>query len=217
VTTGIRETLKSLGDLRVKFDLRLTEDEQFFTEWYSNLPDVSAAEIAALQQIKQRYDYHRETGFLLEGTVNLIVISSLLQVAGFLDAPYRIRSPQSVAIAIDDPDERIAGLIDVLVVQEQFWILVVESKRTSIPIPAAFPQILAYMLANSRPDRPTFGMATNGDGFVFLKLSQIGIKQYDLSREFSLFPRRHELREVLQIMKRLGELAIAQIERSTGD
>lgn len=31
--------------------------------------------------------------------------------------------------------------------QERLWILVVESKRTSIPVPAALPQLLAYLLA----------------------------------------------------------------------
>lgn len=61
-------------------------------------------------------------------------------------------------------------------------------------------------MANSHRARPTFGMATNGDGFIFLKLSQEDRPQYDVSREFSLFPRRHQLYEVLQILKHLGEI-----------
>ncbi|WP_224412331.1 hypothetical protein [Oscillatoria salina] len=83
----------------------------------------------------------------------------------------------------------------------------VESKRTSIPVPAALPQLLAYILANPNPARPVFGMATNGDEFVFLKLLiQEDASEYDVSRTFSLFPRRHELGEVLRILKRLGEV-----------
>jgi hypothetical protein len=51
---------------------------------------------------------------------------------------------------------------------------------TSIPVPAALPQLLAYMLASPQSDRPVFGMATNGDEFVFLKLSQAYTRQYDI-------------------------------------
>ncbi|WP_211175836.1 hypothetical protein [Brasilonema sp. UFV-L1] len=42
-----------------------------------------------------------------------------------------------------------------LVVQERFWILVVESKRTSIPVPATLPQLLAYMLSAPQKQSPT--------------------------------------------------------------
>lgn len=33
--------------------------------------------------------------------------------------------------------------------------------------------------------------------------------QYDISRTFSLFPRRHQLGEVLQIMKRFGQAILS--------
>jgi hypothetical protein len=69
---------------------------------------------------------------LLEGTINLVVVSPLLELAGFLDPPFRVRSPYGIALELDDPEETIRGFIDVLVVQERLWILVVESKRTSI-------------------------------------------------------------------------------------
>ncbi|MGK7872197.1 MAG: type I restriction endonuclease subunit R [Xenococcaceae cyanobacterium] len=205
-TIGITENIKSLNDLQVKFNLRQTDDDQFFTEWYEELSEITNQERTALDRIKQRYTYHRANGPLLEGTVNLVVVSSLLEIAGFLDPPFRIRSPESVEIAIEDPDEIIKGLIDVLVIQDQLWVLVVESKRTSIPVPSVFPQILAYMMATPHPDKRTFGMATNGDEFIFLKLSQQGTPQYDVSRIFSLFPQRHELYDVLRILKRLGQL-----------
>jgi hypothetical protein len=208
-TVGIRESIKSLNDLRDRFNLSQTQSDRFFTEWYENLPELSDREREALERIKRRYDYHRASGLLLEGTVNVVVVSALLEAAGFLDAPFTIRSPQSVKIEIEDPDETITGLIDVLVVQEQLWVLVVESKRTGIPVPVALPQILAYMMADARKDRPTFGMATNGDEFMFIKLSQDRVPQYDVSDVFSLLPRRNKFSEVLRILKRLGEIAIA--------
>ncbi|MDJ0597235.1 MAG: hypothetical protein QNJ37_00085 [Crocosphaera sp.] len=49
-------------------------------------------------------------------------------------------------------------------------------------------------------------MVTNGDSFIFIKLNQEGKPEYDLSREFSLLPRKHELSQVLQILKKLGQI-----------
>ncbi|MFK0733685.1 MAG: type I restriction endonuclease subunit R [Gloeotrichia echinulata GP01] len=204
-TTGITDTIKSLSDLQTRCNLRQAEDDRFFSEWFEDLPELNAQEQAGIARIKQRYDYHRLNGLLQEGTINLLVVSPLLELAGFLDPPYRIRSPYGIALELEDPEEKIRGFIDTLVVQERLWILVVESKRTSIPVPAAFPQLLAYMLTNPQQDKPVFGMATNGDEFVFLKLTPQETPQYDISRTFSLFPRRHELAEVLRILKRLGQ------------
>lgn len=205
---GITDAIKSLSDLQVRCNLRQADNEGFFSEWVEDLPELDEREEAGIDRIKQRYDYHRSDGLLLEGTINLVVVSPLLELAGFIDPPFRIRSPYGIALELDDPEETIRGFIDVLVVQERLWILVVESKRTSIPVPAALPQLLAYMLANPQSEHPVFGMATNGDEFVFLKLSQGNAPQYDASRTFSLFPRRHELGEVLRILKRLGQAVL---------
>ncbi|HEY9831005.1 MAG TPA: type I restriction endonuclease subunit R [Stenomitos sp.] len=205
---GITDAIKSLSDLQVHCNLRQADNEGFFSEWVEDLPELDEREEAGIDRIKQRYDYHRFDGLLLEGTINLVVVSPLLELAGFIDPPFRIRSPYGIALELDDPEETIRGFIDVLVVQERLWILVVESKRTSIPVPAALPQLLAYMLASPQSERPVFGMATNGDEFVFLKLSQGNTPQYDASRTFSLFPRRHELGEVLRILKRLGQAVL---------
>ncbi|MBW4684329.1 MAG: type I restriction endonuclease subunit R [Komarekiella atlantica HA4396-MV6] len=204
-SVGVTDTIKSLSDLQTRCNLRQADSDRFFCEWVDDLPELSQQEQAGVARIKQRYDYHRVDGLLLEGTINLLVVSPLLELAGFLDPPFRIRSPYGVALELEDPDETIRGFIDTLVVQERLWILVVESKRTSISVPAALPQLLDYMLTTPQSNKPVFGMATNGDEFMFLKLTLTETPQYDVSRTFSLFPRRHELGEVLQILKRLGQ------------
>lgn len=205
---GITDTIKSLNDLQTRCNLTQADSDRFFYEWIDELPELNRQEQAGIARIKQRYDYHRVDGLLLEGTINLLVVSPLLELAGFLDPPYRIRSPYGVVLELEDPDETIRGFIDTLVVQEKLWILVVESKRTSIPVAAALPQLLAYMLTNPQSDKSVFGMATNGDEFVFLKLTLTDTPQYDVSRTFSLFPRRHELGEILRILKRLGQAVL---------
>ncbi len=207
-SVGITDSIKSLNDLQTRCNLTQADSDRFFYEWIDELPELNQQEQAGIARIKQRYDYHRVDSLLLEGTINLLVVSPLLELTGFLDPPYRIRSPYGVALELEDPDETIRGFIDTLVVQDKLWILVVESKRTSIPVAAALPQLLAYMLTNPQSDKSVFGMATNGDEFVFLKLTLTDTPQYDVSRTFSLFPRRHELAEVLRILKRLGQAVL---------
>ena len=207
---GIRETITTLNDLQQRLGFVLTERDDFFSEWTDNLPSLTAEEQISLNRLKRRYDYHRADGLLLEGTINLVVTAPLLELLGFIDPPFRLKSPHGIALELEDPIETIRGFIDVLVVQEQLWILTVESKRTSISVPAAFPQLLAYMAANPNRQLPNYGMATNGDEFVFLKLGT-GV-EYDISRSFSLFPRRHELGQVAQILKALGMQIISQQE-----
>ena len=203
-TIGIRENIKNLNDLEAKFNLQQTEDDNFFPEWYEDLPEISDRQKASLDKIRRRYVYHRITGPLLEGTINLLIVLPLLEIAGFFDPPFKISSPELVEFTIDDPDELIRGLIDVLVLKENLWVLVIESKCNAIPSLAALPQILAYMVANCSQNKPTFGMITNGDEFIFLKLLAKDNPEYDLSDSFLLFPKRNKFYDVLKILKRLS-------------
>jgi hypothetical protein len=206
VSTGITDAIHSLNDLSDRLNLRQADSDNFFSEWKKNLPALTDMEAAGVAKLKQRYDYQRMDGLLLEGTIQVAVVSPLLELAGFLDAPYRMHSPYGITLELDDSEEILRGFIDMLVIQHKLWILVVESKRTSISVLAAIPQLLAYMLAspNGQSAKPSYGLATNGDEFVFLKLTHDDAPQYDVSRTFSLFPRQHELSKVLQILKRLG-------------
>jgi hypothetical protein len=207
--TGITESIQSIRDLQQQFNLHQSDRPDFFREWTEALPTLDESEQSGIERIKRRYDYHRMDGLLLEGTINVVVVSPLLELAGFLDPPFRIQSPYGITLELQEPDTTLRGFVDVLVIQQQLWILVIESKRTSISVPAAFPQLLAYMLANPQSDRPAFGMATNGDEFVFLKLQPGESPEYDTSRSLSLFPKRHELDTVLRVLKRLGDIITA--------
>ncbi len=62
------------------------------------------------------------------------------------------------------------------------------------------------MMSSPNIDRPTFGLLTNGNRFIFVKLTQQGEPQYALSEDFSLQSRRNQLYEVLAVLKRLREL-----------
>ncbi|MEQ8382422.1 MAG: hypothetical protein RH949_08630 [Coleofasciculus sp. A1-SPW-01] len=60
-------------------------------------------------------------------------------------------------------------------------------------MPNSLPKALAYMVANSRPDQPIFGLVTNGSELVFVKLVQQNTSKYALSETFSLLKRENEL------------------------
>ncbi|MEA5453067.1 type I restriction endonuclease subunit R [Leptolyngbya sp. CCNP1308] len=202
---AITDYIDSLAEAETRFGLSHSADPDFFTEWSADLPPLTLAERQRLDLIKQRYLYHRQYGHLLEGGVNFIVIAPLLELAGFYDSPFRLRSEASIRIEIADEDDTVyQGRIDSLIVQEHLWIVLVEAKRTSFSIDVALPQALAYMAADLDRDRPTYGLVSNGAYSMFVKLDQA---QYGFSDDFSLNRQRNELYGVLKILNYLKTLA----------
>jgi hypothetical protein len=111
-----------------------------------------------------------------------------------------------VQISAEDDGTIVKGRIDVLVIQNQLWILVIESKRAGFSLEEVIPQALAYILANPDANRPIFGLVTNGSHFIFIKLSKQDTPQYALSYKFSLRRPENELYSVLSILKRISQL-----------
>lgn len=144
---------------------------------------------------------------MLETTVRMVVLSPLLEMADFYLFPFNIVA-EEVQISSEDDETIIKGRIDVLVIQNLLWILVIESKRPSFSLEEGLPQALAYMLANPITDRPTFTLVTNGSNFIFIKMSKQGTPQYATSYEFTL-RRGDELYIVLRILKRIFQVLIA--------
>ncbi|WP_283812909.1 hypothetical protein [Leptothermofonsia sichuanensis] len=66
-----------------------------------------------------------------EGTVTLLLASPLLAIAGFYDPPFRVRAEVLVQLTLDDGEEVLQGRIDVLVLLDQFWVVMLESKKTA--------------------------------------------------------------------------------------
>lgn len=203
-TRAITEAITTLAEAERRFHLHRMENEQFFSEWRTGLPDLSDTEKTGLNELRRRYLYQRAESHLLEGTVMLLLASPLLAIAGFYDPPFKIRAEESVQITIDDGEEVLQGRIDVLVLHNQIWVVVLESKKTALSVWSALPQTLAYLMANPQPERPSFGMMTNGDDILFVKLTKIDHRQYDVSRVFAPFISHQELYSVLQILKRMS-------------
>ncbi len=205
-TAAITEAITTLQDAENRFGFVRVEDQNFFSEWYEGLPEIIEVEKASVDVVRRRYLYHRSGGDLLEGTVILLLVSPILALSGFYDPPFRIKAESSVELVLDDGEEILRGRIDVLVLQEQLWVMVLESKKTTLSVWSAVPQALAYMMANPNPSKPVFGMVTNGDDILFVKVTQTNTPQYNLSRVFAPFASTRELYTVLQILKRIGQL-----------
>ncbi|MGC1247815.1 MAG: hypothetical protein WA865_16485, partial [Spirulinaceae cyanobacterium] len=144
---AVTDRIKSLRDIREKFALEITHDSDFFPEWYAELPELTESEQLTLERLKRRYWYYADDNAITEGTINIIMISPLLELLSWCDPPFKLKAEKSVAVEIDDSETPLKGFIDGLVVQNQFWVVVIEAKRYGFNVSLAIPQTLAYMMA----------------------------------------------------------------------
>lgn len=89
--------------------------------------------------------------------------------------------------------------------------MVIEAKRYGFNVSIAIPQALAYMMANSHQEKPVYGMVTNGEDYIFIKLDQPS-RQYDFSDKLTLSKRNNaDFYRVLQVMKKI-KILVSQYE-----
>jgi hypothetical protein len=198
----------ALYDLETHFKIEWVEDDQFFREWQDNLPEISEAEKQRLDRVKASYRNLLKHPPLLENTVKMVVLSPFLDLADFYLAPFHVTSEKSVEIIDEDEGVIVRGQLDVLALFQEFWVVVIESKKAAFSLEVGIPQLLAYMLANLSADRPTYGLLMNGSSFLFVKLVKRETPQYAFSRWFSMFNPGNDLYSVLSILKRLGQLNV---------
>ncbi len=207
MTLMIQAKNLTLSDLEAKFGLRPTDDDHFFSEWLDNLPQLPDLDKQSLDRVEDNYFNLLKYRPLSENLVKMVVLSPLLDLAGFYRSPFRVETEASIQISAEDEGEVVQGRIDLLVLQGQFWILVVESKGSQFSLEPAIPQALAYMLDSPNLEKPTLGLVTNGSSFIFLKLAKQGMPQYALSYELTL-RRGNDLYSVLSVLKRFGQILV---------
>ncbi len=201
MTTIIQASEVDLNYLEQKFQLYLTTDKQFFPESRIDLPELTDLEKQALARVTSNFLNLVKFRPMLEEAVKMVVLSPLLDLAGFYQHPFRITTEQSTEVAVEDKDEVIRGRMDVVVLRDQFYILIIESKQAGLSLELGIPQVLAYMLGSRF--FPCLGFVTNGSNFIFAKLEQEKMPVYALSDEFTL-RRNGDLEKVLGILKRLA-------------
>lgn len=195
----------SLHDLEEKFGLQLNTDTLLFKEGLEDMPTLTEAEKQPLERVKSNYLNLTKRRPISEEAVKMVVLSPLLDLAGFYQPPFEIETETPLEISAEDEGVIVKGNIDVLVVQKHFWVLVIESKSTKFDVMTALPQALAYMLDNPLPELQTFGLLVNGREFVFLKLIHQEKPQYIRSYALSI-ERDNEIQHILSILKHVGQL-----------
>lgn len=196
----------SLKTLKQSLNLQPARDTQFFFEWQAKLGSISESEQRSLDRVKDNFLDLLEDPPVPENSVKMVVLGPLLDLAGFYRRPFHITTETSVDIALEDEGALIRGRIDVLVLNDALWLVVIESKRSDFAVTRALPQTLAYMLGNPNQTRPTFGFMTNGTEFMFLKAQRRPTAQYATSKLFSLFNPGNELYQVLAILGHLAQV-----------
>ncbi|MHC5832042.1 MAG: restriction endonuclease subunit R, partial [Nostoc sp.] len=99
-----------------------------------------------------------------------IVLSPLLFIGKFYLPPFQLKLEKSIEIETQDKQTIIKGRIDFLLLNQKFWVTVIESKQVAYSVEAGLDQILAYMLAAPQSQDVVFGMITSGGSFMFIKL-----------------------------------------------
>ena len=191
----------TIYDLEQRFGLQEVADGSFFSEWQGDLPALSSAEQERLARVEAAYA-NLERRSLLENTVKLAVVAPLLDLAGLFLPPFYVTTEESVEITALTDELTLKGRLDVLVLKDQLWVLVIESKRAEFSLKVGIPQVLGYMLAAPESPLPLYGLVTNGSSFVFLKL--VG-RQYARSKELIL-DQDEGLAKTLQITKALADI-----------
>ena len=199
-TAQIKEI--SLETLQDTFDLQRVPYQSFFDEWQEEFPLLSEFEQQQLARVQQNYANLAQLRNLSEEAVKMVILSPLLDLAEFYQAPFSLSTEAAVEVAAEDDGTLFRGKIDVLVALQRFWVLVTESKSTRFDVLLALPQALTYMLGAPDPEKPVYGLLVNGREFVFVKLTHQPTPRY--ARSFALSVERDdELAQVLGILKRI--------------
>ena len=198
----------ALSDLRDKFQLSRDRADPFFEQWLNDAETLPNFEQQALDRLKRNYENIIETN-PLEEVVKLVVVSPLLDLAGFYQPPFSIRAEVSTKLVVTEGSQTFTGSIDVLVVKQRLWVLVVESKQSRFDVTSGIPQALSYLLSQpSEAQLPAtddrFGMVTNGREVVFLRLKPEHPPTYMQSRIYQVIEVREDLTQILQGLKVIG-------------
>jgi hypothetical protein len=200
-------------EVHKKFDLQVTDDEQFFHELQEVDLLLSDSDRHFLDELRLdlREIYENPTH---EEVVKMFALAPVLRMAGLAKPPFLPKAEHIIEIDLsyEDKDEEkviIRGRIDILITHENLWATVIETKRSSSNVLEALPQTLTYMMASKETVSPIYGLCTNGTDFMFVKLVKGKVNQYALSDPFSIY-RHHpnDLYNVVSILKKLAAIVV---------
>ncbi|MFN6563295.1 MAG: restriction endonuclease subunit R [Nostoc sp. ChiSLP01] len=182
-----------------------------FTDFLS-LEPLSEFEQQDLLRIRNDFDRYLSAGKISEGLVKFLTIAPLMRLAGFYDVPIRLTMEDSVAIAVEDEDKKITGRMDILAINSfqsniapLFWVLVIETKNSSINVIEGLPQLLTYAFKSLEQQSSVWGLVTNGQLYQFVYLRRDNQSTYELMPLLNLSQSPDAI-ELLQVFKAICKL-----------
>jgi hypothetical protein len=178
------------------------------------LEPLTEFEQQELAQIRDDFENYLVEGKVLEGQIKLLVIGPLLRLAGFYRSPIKISLEQDIDdIVIEDEDTEIKGRFDILAVNKEyptatdvaFWILVIESKNSSINAFEGLPQLLTYAHQSLEHQKIVWGLTTNGMQYQFVLIRQGNPSTYQQIPLLNLMDSESAI-ELLQVLKAICKL-----------
>jgi hypothetical protein len=203
----------TLADVIDRFNLQEMTDVGFFPEYREPLPALTDEAKRWLDKVQA--DFLSITRYSpQEEIVKLMVLAPILSIADLSRYPFIPRAEQSIDIEIPNEDQEadvIRGRIDVLVLHQRLWAVLVEAKRHQLNVWEGLPQALTYMMASPNGEQPNYGVVLNGTDFLFVKLVKQGeMASYAVSRLFSMRNQGQDFYDVVRVLMRFRGLILGE-------
>lgn len=206
----------SLADIHRLF--KLTRQLNHSIKSLLPLETLTGFEQQKLEEIRTNFDNYYSRGKISEGQIKFLFLSPLMWLAGFYNSNINITLEERIAdIDIQDEDTIIKGRMDILAATQSqekltltgLWILLIESKNSSIDASEGLPQLLSYAYTSLEHQESVWGLTTNGMDYQFVYLQRGNPPNYQLFPKLSLMYPEPSI-ELLQIMKAICKLAIIE-------
>jgi hypothetical protein len=186
-----------------------------------SLEPLTEFEQQELVQIRDDFANYLTAAKVSEGLVKALTTFPLMRLAGFYRFPIEIQLEEGIErITIEDEDTIITGRFDILAINQTapggskpFWVLVIESKNSSIDLSAGLPQLLTYAFKSFAYQESVWGLVTNGLRYQFVYLRQATPPTYQLMPDLNLFETERVI-QLLQVLKAICKLEISDSSSS---
>lgn len=198
--------------------LKLTRQLNHSIKSLLPLETLTEFEQQKLEEIRTNFDNYYSGRKISEGQIKFLFLSPLMWLAGFYNSNVNITLEERIAdIDIQDEDTIIKGRMDILAATQSqekltitgLWILLIESKNSSIDASEGLPQLLTYAYTSLEHQESVWGLTTNGMDYQFVYLQRGNPPTYQLFPKLSLMYSEPSI-ELLQIMKAICKLAIIE-------
>ncbi|HAX76158.1 MAG TPA: restriction endonuclease subunit R [Cyanobacteria bacterium UBA11372] len=182
-----------------------------------SLEPLTELEQQELTQIRNDFRYYLFASKVSEGLVKALTTFPLLRLAGFYRYPIEIALEENIAdIRIEDEDTLITGRFDIIAVNKAvktsantpFWLLVIESKNSSVNAFTGLGQLLTYAYKSLENQESVWGLTTNGMDYLFAYIQQGNPPTYQLMPELHLMESERSI-GLLQVLKAICKLQSA--------